>query len=216
MFLNTNSVNLCQNSIFAKLSGCQKWCFRKEKSHFIILSILCFCKKNKKRKQLNGRRPQKPIKLMFLRCSSKTEKNEKNGCFNKTCLTLFVSGREKKNAHFRAHYLFWSKNLFWDHNSENQEKLITNCGFSGNCPKPKMTPFFGKRCFLTWVKKWAFTNCVFEKLCSSENTIFIFFSAKHNSCNKKAVCWKKNTENVWKIVVLVFEHGNKVFLFVSC
>ena len=30
-----------------------------------------------------------------------------------------------------------------------------------------------------------FTNCVFEKLCSSENTVFRVFSAKHSSCNKK-------------------------------
>ena len=29
------------------------------------------------------------------------------------------------------------------------------------------------------------TNCVFEKLCSSENPIFIVLSAKHSSCNKK-------------------------------
>ena len=28
----------------------------------------------------------------------------------------------EKNAHFRAHYLFWPKN-FLDQNSENQEKL---------------------------------------------------------------------------------------------
>ena len=33
------------------------------------------------------------------------KKNQK-WLFGKNCLTLFVSGREK-NAHFRAHYLFW-------------------------------------------------------------------------------------------------------------
>ena len=46
-----------------------------------------------------------PIKIGFLRWSSKNVKNQKND-FCKHCLTLFVSGREK-NAHFRAHYLFW-------------------------------------------------------------------------------------------------------------
>ena len=45
-------------------------------------------------------------------------------------------------------------------------------------------------------EKLGFTNCVFEKLCSSENTIFIVFSAKHSSCNKKAVVEK--TENFMK------------------
>ena len=34
-------------------------------------------------------------------------------------------------------------------------------------------------------EKLGFTNYVFEKLCSSESTIFIVFSAKHSNCNKK-------------------------------
>ena len=54
-----------------------------------------------------------------------------------------------------------------------------------------MTPFFEKGVFFDMGEKLGFTNCVFEKLCSSENTIFIVFSAKHSSCNKKAVCWEK-------------------------
>ena len=36
-----------------------------------------------------------------------------------------------------------------------------------------------------------FTNCVFEKLWFSENTIFIVFSAKHSFSKTKTVCWKK-------------------------
>ena len=43
-----------------------------------------------------------------------------------------------------------------------------------------------------------FTNCVLEKLCFTENTIFIVFSAKHSFSKAKMVCWK--TENIWKIV----------------
>ena len=39
-----------------------------------------------------------------------------------------------------------------------------------------MTPFFLENVFLF--------NSVFEKLCSSENTIFIVFSAEHSSCNE--------------------------------
>ena len=52
-----------------------------------------------------------------------------------------------------------------------------------------MTPFFGKKCFFDMVEK--LTNCVFEKLCFPENTIFIVFSAKHSSSKTKIVCWKK-------------------------
>ena len=40
-------------------------------------------------------------------------------------------------------------------------------------------------------EKVGFTNCVFEKLCFPENTIFIVFSAKHSFSKTKTVCWKK-------------------------
>ena len=62
----------------------------------------------------------KPIKIMFLRGSSKTEKHE-NGFLAKLPGALCVRKGEK-NAHFRAHYLLWPKN-FWGQNSENQETL---------------------------------------------------------------------------------------------
>ena len=39
-------------------------------------------------------------------------------------------------------------------------------------------------------EKVGFTNCVFEKLCFPENTIFIVFSAKHSFSKTKTVCWK--------------------------
>ena len=40
-------------------------------------------------------------------------------------------------------------------------------------------------------EKVGFTNCVFEKVCFSENTIFIVFSAKHSFSKTKIVWWKK-------------------------
>ena len=40
------------------------------------------------------------------------------------------------------------------------------------------------------VEKVGFTNCVFEKMCFPENTIFIVFSAKHSFSKTKTVCWK--------------------------
>ena len=39
-----------------------------------------------------------------------------------------------------------------------------------------MTLLFGKRFFLDMGEKVGFTNCVFEKLCFAENTIFLVFS----------------------------------------
>ena len=57
-----------------------------------------------------------------------------------------------------------------------------------------MTPFFGKSCFFDMGEKVGFTNCVFEKVCFSENTIFIVFPAKH-SFSKTKNCMLKKTEN---------------------
>ena len=108
-----------------------------------------------------------------------------------------MSGREK-NAHFRAHYLFWPN--FLDQNSENQENY-KNSAFSENCPKPKMTPFF-KMVFFDIGER------VFEKLCSSENTIFIvcFQQSTAIAINKRYVA-KTNYEKI----VSCFEHGKMVF-----
>ena len=144
--------------------------------------------KQKKENERKWIRPKKPIKIVFLRWSSKNEKNEKTGFSSKNCLTLFVSGREK-NTHFRAHYLFWP-NIFRA-KTVKTKKHNKDSGFSGNCPKPKkkLTPFFfRKRCFFGMGEKVVFTNCVFEKLCSSENTNFIVRSAKPSSCSKKDAC----------------------------
>ena len=54
-------------------------------------------------------------------------------------------------------------------------------------------------------EKLDFTNRVFEKLCSSESTLFIVFSAKHSSCNKNAVCWEK--QKIYEKLWVGFEHG---------
>ena len=44
--------------------------------------------------------------------------------------------------------------------------------------------------FFDMGEKVGFTNCVFEKLCFPENTIFIVFSAKHSFSKTKTVCGK--------------------------
>ena len=46
--------------------------------------------------------------------------------------------------------------------AENTIKI----GVSTEIAKTKMTPFFGKRCFLTWLKKWVLLT-VFLKSCVS-------------------------------------------------
>ena len=59
-----------------------------------------------------------------------------------------------------------------------------------------------------------FANCVFEKLCSSQNTIFVVFSAKHSSCNKKAVRWKK--QKILKNSGLFLNMAKRCFFFFRC
>ena len=68
-------------------------------------------------------------------------------------------------------------------------------------------------CFFDMGEKVGFTNCVFVHLCSSENIIFILFSAKHSTSNSKMYLEKKTKmyEKLW----VVFEHGKKVFFVFS-
>ena len=48
-----------------------------------------------------------------------------------------------------------------------------------------------KKVFFDMVEKVGFTNCVFEKLCFTENTIFKVFSAKHSFSKAKNGMLKK-------------------------
>ena len=114
------------------------------------------------------------LKVVIQKC----EKSKK-WIFSKNWLTLFVSVREKKRA-FSCTLSVLAKNFFGPKTVQTR-KNYKNSGFSGNCPKPKMTPFFGKGCFLTWVKKWVlltvfFKSCVFLKTqflsCFQQNTAF--------------------------------------------
>ena len=59
-------------------------------------------------------------------------------------------------------------------------------------------------------EKVGFTNCVFEKLCSSENTFFIVFSACTAVAEKGGMLKKQKCYETWWVVL---EHGKKVFLF---
>ena len=171
--------------------------FLKRRSQFLFLSFLCCCKRNRKKTKLKG---QKNLCVII----QKWEKWKK-WILNKNCLTLFVSGREK-NAHFRAHYLFWRK-FSWDQNSENQKKTI-KIVVSAEIAQNQKWHLFLKKVFFDMGEKVGFTDCVFEKLCSSENTSFIVFSAKHSNCTKKAVCWKK--QKIYEKSWVVFDHGKKV------
>ena len=90
--------------------------FSKRKLHFLFFSFLCWKNRNrKKKKKRKWKRPKNPIKIgfffFFKVVIQKCEKAKKR-IFSKNCLTLFVSGREKKSA-FSCTLSVLAKNFFW-------------------------------------------------------------------------------------------------------
>ena len=101
--------------------------------------IFCFClffgrrKKQKKIKQTKCKRPKNPLKIGFLRWSSKKVIKIKNGFLAK------LSWKEE-NTRIFVHTICFGQKCFWTKTVQTR-KNYKNSGFSGNCPKPKMTPF---------------------------------------------------------------------------
>ena len=134
----------CAKMVFLQNFGDVKSEVFEKKITFFVFVFLCW-KNRSRKKEKKWKRPKKPYKnCFFWRWSCKNVKNQKNGFLQKLPDTICVRKGEK--THFRAHYLFWPK-IFWPKTVQTR-KNYKNSGFSGNCPKPKMTPFLGKRCFL--------------------------------------------------------------------
>ena len=162
IFENTNSVTLCQNSVFAKFWGCQKWGFRKENCIFCFF-FLCWSNRNRK----NMEKTPKPYKNSVFKWSSKNVKNQKQWIlFCKNCLTLFVSGREKKRV-FSCTLSVLAKKVFGPKQRKpgNAIKIVVSAEIAQN----QKWHLFWKKVFFELGEKVGFTNCVFEKLC------FLFF-----------------------------------------
>ena len=150
MFQNTNSVTLCQNSVFfCKIVGISKRGFRKENCIFCFLSFCLFyvgeieTEKRKKNKQ-NGKRSQNPIKIVFFEVVIHRCEKSKNGFLAKLPDTICVRKGEKRA--FSCTLSVLAKNLFWTKTVQIR-KHYKNSGFGRNCPKPKMTPFSEKGVF---------------------------------------------------------------------
>ena len=112
IFRNTNSATMCQNSVFCKIWGMSKMRFSKRKLHFLFFPFLCWKNRNRKKKKKENGKAKKPYKnRFFLRWSSKNVKKQKNGFLPKIAWH-YLCQEGRKNAHFRAHYLFWPKCFF--------------------------------------------------------------------------------------------------------
>ena len=132
---------------------------------------------------------KKPYKNRFFKVvMQKCEKSKKNGFLAKIGWH-YLCQEGRKNAHFRAHYLFWPKTSFGSKQCKPGKtiKIVV----SAEIAQKQKWHLFWEKVFFDMGEKVGFTNCVFEKLCFSENTIFIVFSAKHSFSKTKNVCWKK-------------------------
>ena len=74
--------------------------------------------------------------------------------------------------------------------------------------KTKMTPFLGKKCFLTWSKKWVLRTVFLKNCVSRKHYFYSVFSKTQLFKNKNGMLKKQKIyEKLW----VVFEHGKMVF-----
>ena len=167
MFQNTNSVNLCQNSVFANCRGIKNEVSEKKIACFVFVFLCCWKRNRIKEKKQIAKRPQNPIKKV-LRWSSKTEKNGKILSFFSKIDWHYLCQERRKTCIF-VHTICFGQTSFWPKTVKTRKKY-NNSGFSGNCLKPKMTPSL-KKVFLGWVKK-CFLLTAFLKSCVLLKTLF--------------------------------------------
>ena len=110
-FRNTTSVTVCQNS---------DWVIKNEVFEEKIAFFLFYVGEIETKK---WKRPKKPVKIGFFKGKVVIQKCEKSRkwIFCKNCLTLSVSGRDKKRA-FSCTLSVLAK-IFLDQNSAKQETL---------------------------------------------------------------------------------------------
>ena len=118
-----------------------------KKLHFCFFLFYVGVIETEKRKK--WKRQKKTIKIVFLRWSSKNVKTQKNGFFCKNCLTLFVSGREKKRA-FSCTLSVLAKKFFGPKQCKpgNTIKIVVSAQIAQN----QNDTFFWTKVFLKWVK----------------------------------------------------------------
>ena len=58
---------MCQNSVFAKFGGCQKWGFRKENCIFVFLLYVGEIETEKRKKKKMEKAKKKPIRIGFFK-----------------------------------------------------------------------------------------------------------------------------------------------------
>ena len=178
----------------------------KRKLHFLFLSFLCWRNRNRKKKKNWKKAKKHPIKIVFFKVV--IQKCEKSKKWILAKIAWHYLCQEGRKTRIFVHTICFGPKFFGPKQCKpgNTIKIVV----SVKLPKTKNDTFFWKWCFLTWERKWVLLT-VFLKSCVffSENTIFIVFSAKHSSCNKRDYMLKNR--NLWKIVFLWTWQWQKVF-----
>ena len=115
-FLETQIVQQCVKIVFLQNFGNVKnEVFEKKIAFFVVSFFMLEIEKQKRqKKKRKGKKPKNPIKIGFFKVViQKYEKSKKKGFFCKNCLTLFVSGREKKKRAFSCTLSVLAKIFFW-------------------------------------------------------------------------------------------------------
>ena len=131
-----------------------------------------------------------PYKNRFLRWSCKHVKNQKNGSFAK--IAWHDLCQEGRKTHFRAHYLFWPKNVFGPKQCKPGKtiKIVVSAEIAQN---QKWHLFWEKGVFLTWVKKWVLL-IVFLKSCVCWKHLFNrVFRKKKTQLFRNKICMLNKT-----------------------
>ena len=159
IFRNTDSVTVCQNSVFANFWVIKNEVFEKKIAFFLFYVGEIDTKKEKmKMEKTKKTYKNRVFKVVIQKC----EQLKKVGFLPKIAWHYLCQEGRRKTRIF-VHTICFGQNLSWTKTVQSR-KYNKNRGFSGNCKKQNDT-FFGKGCFFDMVEKVGSTNCVFEKLC---------------------------------------------------
>ena len=96
--------------------------FLKRNLHFCFFLFYVGEIETEKRKQIAWKRLKNPIKIVLFKVVIQKYEKSKKMDFCKTCLTLLVSGREKKRIF--VHTICFGQTIFWDQKQCKPGKTI--------------------------------------------------------------------------------------------
>ena len=124
----------------------------------------------------------------------------KNNGFLAKIAWHYLCQEGRKNAHFRAHYLFWPKFFFGPKQCKPGKtiKIVVSAEIAQN---QKWHLFFEKGVFWHGWKSGVLLTVFLKSCVFFLKALFwkAVFSAKHSFSKAKMVCWKKS-KNLWQIV----------------